>query len=477
MEEATNVAHLQTGAVAPGRDVDPIQRHLARFAASGEFARLPPEVAHAATALVIDTLGVLIAAYPCEPCRIARQLAERAPAARGATVIGTSMRTTTEIAAFVNATTARYAEAKDVYARYLAGRMHGHPSDVILPLLAVAEEQRSSGKTFIASVVLAYEVYLWLCDVSVSGGFDPATFGSLAVAMGAGLALGFDEARMEHAVAMAIIPNNILKQVRADRLSPWKAVAAGQAGRAGIFAAELARIGMPGPNLPFVGKSGWSEHVAGASVSAQELEPGRYRILGARMKPRPARALTIPAIQAAERIHIPSDRLDEIERILVEVHRQAAHGTHEEHWQPDSRETADHSIPFGVASALVHGRVTVRSFAEDRLDDPQLRSLMAKMTLAENDAFSAAFAGQPQHYCARVTVRLKDGTRLEAESGRDEDDLAVPKGDAWVNEKFHGMIAGLIDQARGERLLGRLWRIAEEQDIATLPAAFVLDGN
>jgi 2-methylcitrate dehydratase len=466
-----------SSAAAADRSGDPIQDHLARHAMAMRRERLPPEVVHAATALIIDTLGVLVAAYPCEPCRIARELAAAAPCERGATIVGGRLRTSVEIAAFVNATTARYAEANDVYARHLPGHMHGHPSDVVLPLLAVAEQRRASGRAFVASVVLAYEVYLWLCDVSRSGGFDPATFGSPAVAMGAGLLLGLDEARMRHAIAMAVVPNNMLKQVRADQLSAWKAAAAGQAGRAGVFAAELARIGMPGPNLPFVGTSGWCEHVAGARFSAEGLAPDRFRILGARMKPRPARALTIPAIQAAERVHVhvPAERIGDVAQVRVEVHQQAAHGTHAEHWHPDSRETADHSIPFGVAAALVDGRVSVRSFDQSRLRDRRLLELIGKMQIVPNDEFSAAFSGQPQHYCARVTVRFNDGACFSAGSGRDDDDLAAPKRDAWVNEKFRGMIEGLIDRPRGEALLERLWRIAAAPDLADLPAAFALE--
>ena len=47
----------------------------------------------------------------------------------------------------------------------------------------------------------------------------------------------------------------------------WKAVAAGQAGRSGVFAARLAREGMDGPHLPFEGKAGWCRHVAGRPFS------------------------------------------------------------------------------------------------------------------------------------------------------------------------------------------------------------------
>ena len=453
---------------------DDVQAQLARYAQQIAFDALPAEVVHAATALVVDTLGVLIAAYPYEPCRIARAMAERLPCACGATVIGSRLRTSADLAAFVNATTARYAEANDVYARYLPGHMHGHPSDVILPLLAIAERERASGRDFLASVVLAYEVYLWLCDASPSGGFDPATYGCLAVAMGSGRLLGLDEASMQHCIAMAVVPNNMLRQVRADHLTAWKAVAAGHAGRAGIFAAELAQAGMPGPMLPFSGRAGWTKHVAAGGLAPVDLSGRRFRILDARMKPRPARALTIPAIQAAERLALPKDKIEAIESVHIEVHRQAAEGTHAEHWHPDSRETADHSIPFGVAAALLNPPVTVRSFDDEHLLDPRHLDLMRKMRISASDEASAAFSGQPQRYCAQVSVTLRDGAVLSARSGGDEEDLAAPKSDAWVSAKFRSMTEALLGRSRSAEVLARLWRIEHEADLADLPPALEL---
>jgi 2-methylcitrate dehydratase len=461
-----------SGEPGMAHSADTIQTQLARYAQALTYERLPPDVVHAATALVIDTLGVLLAGYPYEPCRIARTLAERSASTEGATIIGSRLRTHVDLAAFVNATTARYAEANDVYARHLPGHMHGHPSDVILPLLAVAEQEHASGRDFLASVVLDYEVYLWLCDVARSPGFDGATFACLGVAMGAGRLLALDEAQLRHAIAMAVVPNNILRQVRADHLSPWKALASGQAGRAGVFAAELARAGMPGPNLPFEGRAGWCKHVAGESFGTDGLDLVTWRILGARMKPRPARALTIPAIQAAERVGV--DDVRSVSRVRIEVHRQAADGTHAEHWHPDSRETADHSIPFGVAAALAYGRVGVHAFDDGRLRDPQLLQLMRKMDIVANDAFSAAFSGEPQRYCARVTVTLEDGTLRSAESGGDEDDLAKPKSDAWVSAKFREMTEEALGREGSDALLQRLWRLADEADVADLPPAFVI---
>ena len=116
---------------------DSIQQRWTDYASALKFEGLSAEAVHAAKVRAIDTLGVLIGGFFGEPCRIARSVAAQAPNADGATVIGTRMKTAPDMAAFVNGTTARYAEFNDLY--HWPGSRHGHPSDVISPLLAVAE--------------------------------------------------------------------------------------------------------------------------------------------------------------------------------------------------------------------------------------------------------------------------------------------------------------------------------------------------
>lgn len=458
-----------------GKAHDRIQSEIADYACALNYGDLPAQVVHAAKGLIIDTLGVLIAGFAYEPCRAVRALATQFPNADGATIIGTRTKATLDMAAFVNATTARYVEANDVYARYKPGYMHGHPSDVIMPLLGVAEHARASGREFLASVVLAYEIYLGLCDASRSGGFDPAGFGCVAVATGAAKLLGLTREQMLHAVSGAAVPNNILKQVRADHLTPWKAIAAGHAGRAGVFAALLARAGLAGPHLPFEGKSGWCEHVAGQPFTLALGGAANYKILGARIKPRPARALAIPAIMAAEKVRVPPGELAAVKQVLVEVHRQARHGTHDEHWAPDSRETADHSIPYGVAVAMMLGTVTHCSFDEAHLRDADVRGLMSKIEIAEDKAFTAAFEGQPQSYRARVTLITHAGERRVGEAGGDADDLAMPKSDAQIEQKVRTMTEGAVDEGQRIEILRRLWRLEDAAEVAWVPNALVIE--
>ena len=70
-------------------------------------------------------------------------------------------------------------------------------------------------------------------------------------------------------------------------------------------------------------------------------------------------------------------------------------------WNPGSRQDADHSIPYVVAATLIDGTVTLRSFNDAHLWNPELRALMQKVEVVENDEFTKAFEDQPPRHCAR----------------------------------------------------------------------------
>ena len=215
--------------------VDSIQQRLTSYACGLKYEDIPADVVHTAKVRVIDTLGALMAGFFGEPCFIARNVAAEMPDPNGATVIGTRMKTTPDMAAFVNATTSRYAEINDNY--HWPGSFHGHASDTVTPVLAVAELTQAGGRDFITGVILAYEVYLRFSDVFNNQGFDISNFCCLSTAMAGAKLLGLTPEQLSHAISMAVVPNVSLKQVRIGHQSMFKAAATGQAGRAGVFAA------------------------------------------------------------------------------------------------------------------------------------------------------------------------------------------------------------------------------------------------
>jgi 2-methylcitrate dehydratase len=342
-----------------------------------------------------------------------------------------------------------------------------------MPVFAVAEAGRANGRELILSVVLGYEIYLRMSDAVRTPGFDCTNFCCMGAALGAGKLLGLSPGQLAECLSMAVVPNNALNQARTGHLSMWKAVAAGQAGRAGVFAAQLAQAGMKGAHAPFEGKSGWCNHVAGRAFTLDTFGGSGtpFKIRDTLIKPRSSCATTISSILAAEKAAASLAGVGDIEKVTVEVYEsaKAGMGTGEHHWNPDSRETADHSIPYVVAAALIDKRVTPPSFDDARLWSPELRALLPKIEVVANDEFTAAYERVPVRHCTRVTVTLCGGEQLTGEAGGDKGDLSQPKTDAEIEDKFRGLTEGVLGARRADAALGALWSLENVADVSEIP--------
>jgi 2-methylcitrate dehydratase len=242
------------------KPVRPLAERLAAYADGLRYDDLDPETIERVKSHVIDTLGCGIAAFDERPVRICRDLV-LAAATGASTVIGTSQRTTPDLAAFANGAAFRYYDLNDVY----AGRFSGHPSDNIAACLAVAESERASVRELITAIVLAYEVNCRLIDAFdiTTRGWDPPVFNLPAVALAAGRLMKLPAERLTQAVNLAINDHIPMGQTRSQTLSDWKGLAAAEAARNAVFAAMLARAGITGPAPVFEGRRGFFQLVAG----------------------------------------------------------------------------------------------------------------------------------------------------------------------------------------------------------------------
>jgi len=122
----------------------------------------------------------------------------------------------------------------------------------------------------------------------------------------------------------------------------------------------------------------------------------------------------------------------DVKEIKVEVIARAADILGDPHkYRPDSKETADHSLPYCMAVGLVDGMVTPLQFKEERVLDKALIPIMDKVKVVANEEFEALF---PKFQPSRVTITTNDGkqhsTRVDVPKGdpRDpmtEDEIAV----------------------------------------------------
>ncbi|MFC1935826.1 MmgE/PrpD family protein [Chloroflexota bacterium] len=447
---------------------DKTQQYLASYARALTYEDLPPEVVHAAKVRVVDTLGCVIGGFFGAPCRIARSIALRHSGTELATVIGTSTKSSVEMAAFANAATARYLDYNDV------GLCH--PSDMLTPVLAVAESAHASGQDLIVAIVLAYEVFMSVTtaiDQPPPGdkGWDYLTWEPLGVGLGAGKIWGLSEEQMKHCISLAIVPNNALGQNRQRELSMWKGAGAGQAGKAGVFAAMLAREGMEGPYLPFEGDSGFFKAMGGGDLISRGPMGGKdipFKLLSSTsIKRYPCRGGNLSSIAAALKVHPSLKNMEDIEQVTVYMRDPEPHNTDPEHrpeiWHPKTRETADHSVPYTTTVALMDGTIGAASYVEGRWHDPELLALVQKVRFATEPSFT-------QRYQCRVEVITKDGKRHVGEAKSLEDCYLAT--DEEIEEKFVGQTQEVLGKKRAEDILATLWRLEEMPDVAPVPTAF-----
>jgi len=117
------------------------------------------------------------------------------------------------------------------------------------------------------------------------------------------------------------------------------------------------------------------------------------------------------------------------------------------------------------------GAVNARSFNDAHVWNPELRALMHKVTVLENENFTTAYNRQPQEHHARVVVIARDGQQVVGTTGGDKDDLSAPKSDIQIEEKFKGLTADALSARRANAVLRRLWRLEELKTTAEIPPA------
>lgn len=433
-----------------------LAERLARYSRELTYRHLPAEVVHEVKRRLIDTLGCAFGGWQDAPAKIARKIARSVPFRSGATLLGEGYRTTEDLAAFANGTAVRYLDYNDTY----LSKEPAHPSDNIPAALAAAEAAGRGGKALIEAIVLGYEIQCRLCDAAAlrPRGWDHVTYGAFSSALAAAKLWRLTEAKTIHAVGLAGAPNQALRQTRVGEISMWKAAAFANAARNGLFAVELARLGMTGPAPIFEGEKGFMRIVSG-EFDFPPLDPaGPFKIMETYVKYFPVEYHAQSAVRAAlllrERMAGEIDSIDAITIRTPDISYEII-GRDPEKWHPKTRETADHSLPYCVAVALMDGEVGLRQFGPKRLTDPKLNHLIQKVRVVSDPELSAAYPGA----IANV-VEVEAGGRREVE--RIDHPRGHPKNpmtDEEVEEKFRRLAGRLFSKGQIEKILSRIWSL------------------
>jgi 2-methylcitrate dehydratase len=439
-----------------------LARRMAQWAQALRFEDLPFKTVHEVKRRVIDSLATTLGAYRFAPARIAR---EKATAVKEgpATVWGTRQKSLPELATFANGTMVRYLDYNDTY----LSLEPAHPSDNIPAGVAVAEAMGRTGKDLILSIVIGYEIQCRMCDAASlrAGGWDHVTYGALSSALLAAKLMGLSEEQTEHALGLAGVCNITTRQTRTGQISDWKASAFANAARNGVFAADLARRGMTGPHEIFEGPKGLMKQLNLHGLKNLVLgKDGDFMIDRTYIKYWPveyhAQSSTDACLQLRSKV-----LGKKIEKIEIKSFEAAVSiiGSEPEKLRPTSRETADHSMFYCCAAALVDGDVTLATFDEHRLKDPKLLDLIDRTSIVEDPSCNA---GYPKGIPNDVTIRCADGTVVNKRVDYPRGHAENPMTDDEVVAKFRRLAAGVIDDRTAVDILDRVWHLEKATEVS-----------
>ena len=454
---------------------DTYSRLLAGYAHQVKWEDLPSGTTHEVKRRVLDSIGVAIAAFADEAPRAAREYAYDLAHHNGATIWGTPIKVAPEVAAFANGVMVRYLDFNDTY----LSLEPLHPSDMIPGLVALCQWSGRPVRDLIAGIAVAYEVAVNLCDAASlrAHQWDHVVYTGMGAACGAGRFLGLTPAQIEHTISIATVPHAAMRQTRAGELSMWKGAAAANSVRNAVFASLVARKGLTGPFSPFEGEMGFFRQLLGghafdlAALKSLEERAAPARIQGTYIKKWPVEYHAQSAVDAALELR---EEMGGDPSLIESVHIDTFKASYEiiardpEKWNPKTRETADHSLPYIVAVAFLDGNVTKHSFSQGKIRDPRIKALLGRTTLEEDDELTK---GYPKGIPNRITIHTTDGRTLARVVSSPRGHANNPMTDAEVEAKFLANVADCWTREQARKVIDLVWHLAEQPNLEELMEA------
>ena len=420
---------------------------LSHFASSLDYSKLEPQVQEQVGWILADTVAAM-AAGSAEPelRAIAKRQAAGTPQ-HSAQLIGLGQTSTPEAAAFINGTSGTFLEM-DEGNRF----SRGHPAVHVIPAaLALSQERKATAESFLAAIVVGYEVGSRLGAASLlRGAMHPhGTWGTLGAAAACGRVAGLDDSDMRQTINIsASLTTATSKQTMLEG-GLVRNVYAGLSNRNGLLALNLAECGFNGERD---GPSSLLGKIISESFQPDAVTQGlghdwhlmrNYFKLHSCCRYNHGTLDAIDQMAAAKKL----PQVNDIERIEVVTYHLAAELNDP---APTNTLAAKFSVPFAVATRLVNHSSALSSFTWDQVRNPAVLALAHKVSVAHDPAMSARL---PMERPAKVTIHLKDGSQSVGEAGVNRGDDASPYTRAELRDKFMNLTGRVWPLVHCEKLL------------------------
>ncbi len=461
---------------------DEVADALAGFVVDADPAH-EPEVIAAAQLILLDSLAVALGAVDHPATAAAHRYARLLPVTDGCRIWGTGLRTNAETAAVVNGVPLRAYDFNDLY----MSQSGGHPSDILPGVIAVAEWQGSSGRDVLGALVVGYEVALELLDTIdlERKGWDYVNITGLAATCAISTLMRLSRQELVEALAITVVPHAASNEIESGDLNSrgdltmWKRFNGSDAVRHAVYACTLASVGVEGTVRPFVGRCGFLSLIDDRPIAREALlerlakRPRFGRICEVTMKRWPVGSRAQGAIQAALEARRQIRHADDIKEVRVATQKgiyEHLVARRQAPWAPHSRETADHSLPFIVAAAVLDGVIQPSSFEPAKVCDPVRQEFLQKVSIAVAADLDDAPNGQ---MLSRVEIETRDGRVVRGRASPPPGHPSQPFTEADVIDKLNENATGVLGQPAITRLIEAVRRLDRADNINDLAQCLV----
>jgi len=453
-----------------------ITAKMSRWAAGLKIQDLSKDAVYQAKRYLLDSVGCALGGYQQRDVKIALEVLDETAGRGSATVIGTGKRIDPVSASLANALMIRCMDYNDIYWK----QDPSHPSDIFPAAIAACERAESDGKELIVGFVLGHEFEMRLCEAAFPGvrerGWHHATLTAFVSPIVAGRALHLAWEQIQHAIGISASRHCTLGAVTAGKLTMMKNTVDPMATQSGVLAALLAEKGYTGPEHVIDGKEGLT-HVFGPDWKLELLTEGlgdSWRITQCGMKFFPTEALTHAPISAVLDL-VKENNLhpENVEKIQIRSLARAADILSDpSKYDPHTKETADHSLPYVIAAALVDRQVAPLQFTMEKIMDPTIRTQLKKVEVVADPEIEKVF---PALQRVIVDIRTTDGRSFRKQLDYPKGDPRNPLSDQEIEEKFSALAEGVLSSSAQKKLKDAIWSLEKIGSVSKLMALMKAD--
>jgi len=454
-----------------------LTRQMADFTLGLSYEDIPAPAIKEAKRFLLDSVGCALAAVRNEDMAAMYRFTDQLGGTPEATLIGSGTRTNAPNAALMNSLLVRALDYNDIYWE----QDPSHPSDIIFGAISPAEARGRGGRETLVAMVIAYELEMRWCLACFPGvrevGWHHATLTQFVSPFVAGRIYGLDADQLVAAAGIAGSSHFTLGGVVAGHLTNMKNTADPLATQAGVLAAMMAREGYEGPVEVIEGKEGFQHVIHNVELKPEILLDGlgkRFLITDCGYKAFPTEALTHQPMSAVQSIMSENGLVaEDITRIHIRTTTRGADILSDpSKYDPQTKETADHSLPYCLAAVAADGGVYPNSFEDEKLFDPRIRRLLGLIEVVADDEIDALFPGTKR---AVATIDTTDGRKFVATVDQAKGSPQNPLSDDELVAKFRANASAVMSEARQDDIIAATWGFDEFTDVGAYMKLLVSD--